>query len=1320
MIGRRPGPRHHAVLRTTAGRGRVGEGQRRRGIARVAGRRRREAGRGRTFNRRRPRQRRDRRRDRVHHVDHLAGRRAVAAMIGRRPGPRHHAVLRTTAGRGRVGEGQRRIAVARVAGRRRREAGRGRTFNRRRPRQRRDRRRDRVHHVDHLAGRRAVAAVVGRRPGPRHHAVLRTTAGRGRVGEGQRRRGIACVARRRRREAGRGRTFNRRRPRQRRDRRRDRVHHVDHLAGRRAVAAVIGRRPGPRHHAVLRTTAGRGRVGEGQRRRGIARVAGRRRREAGRGRTFNRRRPRQRRDRRRDRVHHVDHLAGRRAVAAMIGRRPGPRHHAVLRTTAGRGRVGERQRRIAVARVAGRRRREAGRGRTFNRRRPRQRRDRRRDRVHHVDHLAGRRAVAAVIGRRPGPRHHAVLRTTAGRGRVGEGQRRRGIARVAGRRRREAGRGRTFNRRRPRQRRDRRRDRVHHVDHLAGRRAVAAMIGRRPGPRHHAVLRTTAGRGRVGERQRRIAVARVAGRRRREAGRGRTFNRRRPRQRRDRRRDRVHHVDHLAGRRAVAAVIGRRPGPRHHAVLRTTAGRGRVGEGQRRRGIARVAGRRRREAGRGRTFNRRRPRQRRDRRRDRVHHVDHLAGRRAVAAMIGRRPGPRHHAVLRTTAGRGRVGERQRRIAVARVAGRRRREAGRGRTFNRRRPRQRRDRRRDRVHHVDHLAGRRAVAAVIGRRPGPRHHAVLRTTAGRGRVGEGQRRRGIARVAGRRRREAGRGRTFNRRRPRQRRDRRRDRVHHVDHLAGRRAVAAMIGRRPGPRHHAVLRTTAGRGRVGEGQRRIAVARVAGRRRREAGRGRTFNRRRPRQRRDRRRDRVHHVDHLAGRRAVAAVIGRRPGPRHHAVLRTTAGRGRVGEGQRRIAVARVAGRRRREAGRGRTFNRRRPRQRRDRRRDRVHHVDHLAGRRAVAAMIGRRPGPRHHAVLRTTAGRRRVGERQRRRGIARVAGRRRREAGRRRTFNRRRPRQRRDRRRARVHHVDHLAGRRAVAAMIGRRPGPRHHAVLRTTAGRRRVGERQRRRGIARVAGRRRREAGRRRTFNRRRPRQRRDRRRARVHHVDHLAGRRAVAAMIGRRPGPRHHAVLRTTAGRRRVGERQRRRGIARVAGRRRREAGRRRTFNRRRPRQRRDRRRARVHHVDHLAGRRAVAAMIGRRPGPRHHAVLRTTAGRGRVGERQRRIAVARVAGRRRREAGRGRTFNRRRPRQRRDRRRDRVHHVDHLAGRRAVAAVVGRRPGPRHHAVLRTTAGRGRVGEGQRRIAVAGVAGRRRREAGRRRTFNRRDPQR
>src|SRR5207245_536506 len=224
----------------------------------------------------------------------------------RRPGSRHHAVLRTTAGRGRVGKGQRRAAVAQIGRRRRGETRRGRTFNRRRRRQRRNRRRGRVHHVDRLAGRRAVAAMIGRRPGPRHHAVLRTTAGRGRVGERQRRSGIARVARRRRRKAGRGRTFNGRRRRQRRKRRRGRVHHVDRLAGRRAVAAMIGRRPDSRHRVLLRTTAGRGRVGERQRRSGIARVARRRRRKARRGRTFNGRRRRQRRKRRRGRVHHVD------------------------------------------------------------------------------------------------------------------------------------------------------------------------------------------------------------------------------------------------------------------------------------------------------------------------------------------------------------------------------------------------------------------------------------------------------------------------------------------------------------------------------------------------------------------------------------------------------------------------------------------------------------------------------------------------------------------------------------------------------------------------------------------------------------------------------------------------------------------------------------------------------------------------------------------------------------------------------------------------------------------------------------------------------
>src|SRR5204863_9795958 len=120
------------------------------------------------------------------------------------------------------------------------------------------------------------------------------------------------------------------------------------------------------------------------------------------------------------------------------------------------------------------------------------------------------------------------------------------------------------------------------------------------------------------------------------------------------------------------------------------------------------------------TFNHRLPRQRRTPPPLLVPLSLHVALPISVAAVIARRPGPRHHAVLRTTAGRGRVGERQRRTRVARVARRRRRKTRCQRTFNRRRPRQRRDRRRRRVHHVDHLAGRRAVPAVVGRSQGPR------------------------------------------------------------------------------------------------------------------------------------------------------------------------------------------------------------------------------------------------------------------------------------------------------------------------------------------------------------------------------------------------------------------------------------------------------------------------------------------------------------------------------------------------------------------------------------------------------------------------
>src|SRR5207247_1393196 len=239
----------------------------------------------RTFNGRRGRQAGNGRRGGVRDVDDLAGGAAVAAMIGGRPGPRHDAVLRATAGGGHVGEGQRRAGIAGVGRRRRGEDRRRRAFNGRRGRQAGNGRRGGVLDVDDLAGGAAVAAMIGGRPGPRHDAVLRATAGGGHVGEGQRRAGIAGVGRRRRGEDRRRRTFNGRRGRQAGNGRRGGVLDVDDLAGGAAVAAMIGGRPGPRHDAVLRATAGGGHVGEGQRRAGIAGVGRRRRGEHRRRRT---------------------------------------------------------------------------------------------------------------------------------------------------------------------------------------------------------------------------------------------------------------------------------------------------------------------------------------------------------------------------------------------------------------------------------------------------------------------------------------------------------------------------------------------------------------------------------------------------------------------------------------------------------------------------------------------------------------------------------------------------------------------------------------------------------------------------------------------------------------------------------------------------------------------------------------------------------------------------------------------------------------------------------------------------------------------------
>src|SRR5207247_10295307 len=134
--------------------------------------------------------------------------------------------------------------VAGVGGRRVGKAGRRRAFNGRRSGQRRDHRGARVHHVNPLPTRRSSDLVIGGRPGPRHVVVLRATARRRHVGEGQRRAGVAGVGTRRGGRTGRRRASNVRRSGQRRDHRGDRVHHVNHLAGGAAVAAVIGGRPG--------------------------------------------------------------------------------------------------------------------------------------------------------------------------------------------------------------------------------------------------------------------------------------------------------------------------------------------------------------------------------------------------------------------------------------------------------------------------------------------------------------------------------------------------------------------------------------------------------------------------------------------------------------------------------------------------------------------------------------------------------------------------------------------------------------------------------------------------------------------------------------------------------------------------------------------------------------------------------------------------------------------------------------------------------------------------------------------------------------------
>ena len=82
-------------------------------------------------------------------------------MIGRRPGPRHRVVLRTTPGRSHVGKGQRRTGIARIAGCRRAEARHGRTLNRLIAACSADGRRCGVLYCDGLALAGGVAAGVG-------------------------------------------------------------------------------------------------------------------------------------------------------------------------------------------------------------------------------------------------------------------------------------------------------------------------------------------------------------------------------------------------------------------------------------------------------------------------------------------------------------------------------------------------------------------------------------------------------------------------------------------------------------------------------------------------------------------------------------------------------------------------------------------------------------------------------------------------------------------------------------------------------------------------------------------------------------------------------------------------------------------------------------------------------------------------------------------------------------------------------------------------------------------------------------------------------
>ena len=124
------------------------------------------------------------------------------------PPPRHRVVLWTTPRSSGIGKGQARTGIARISSCRRGEARASRTLNRARSRQRRDARRLGVVHRDGLAGCAAVIATVGRSPGPRDRVVLWATPGRGRIGKGQARVGIAIVRGRRATKARCSSTFN--------------------------------------------------------------------------------------------------------------------------------------------------------------------------------------------------------------------------------------------------------------------------------------------------------------------------------------------------------------------------------------------------------------------------------------------------------------------------------------------------------------------------------------------------------------------------------------------------------------------------------------------------------------------------------------------------------------------------------------------------------------------------------------------------------------------------------------------------------------------------------------------------------------------------------------------------------------------------------------------------------------------------------------------------------------------------------------------------------------------------------------------------------